>query len=763
MTAGHRDEEAIFNAAKQLPSPLAVRAYLEEACAGDAALRARLEQLLNLTDEAKQFFEEQSACRKDLEDTRWEAGGAAPGESGLPALDDYELLEELGRGGVGVVYKARQRSLDRLVAIKFLLSGPLARPDYVQRFRVEASAAASLRHPNIVAVHEVGVKEGYHYLVMDYIAGQTLAGLSGGQPFSPRTAAGIIKTIAEAVHFAHEHKVLHRDLKPSNVLVDHDEQPHVTDFGLAKRLDAETDLTLSGQILGSPSYMSPEQANARRGQVGRHSDVYSLGALLFCLLTGRPPFVAETISDTIQLVLEGEPITPRTLVLGIPRDLETICLKCLRKEPAKRYETARELAAELDRYLNGEPILARRAGQFEKFWRWCRRRPALASLGAVTLLSLLAVVVGSPIAIYRISKARQSEMLARSAAVQSELAAKYNSYVANINLAGHALEEANFERLQELLDETAEEPNHGFEWYYLQQQAHRAIKTLNAGAGVIHAVAVSADGSRIASGNEDGTAIVWEVKTGMPSALCRGHTAAVKSVAFSPGGKRLLTGSMDGTAVVWDANSGKCLFSIQSDSATPIESAVFSPDGHLIALGFGEADTGPMEATGSVRLYDAETGDEMTRFAGHAAEVFRVAFSPSGRQIVTASADRTAIVWETSSGRPLVTLKGHEGRVRSAAFSPDGERIVTASEDKTAKVWNVSDARNTLTLQGDNDVVWSAAFSPDGRRIATVRRFNAPDLGRDHWPRVASGSRPQYPCEDGCVFTRQRTNSSRQR
>jgi len=227
---------------------------------------------------------------------------------------DYEILEEIDRGGMGVVYKARQISLDRLVALKMLLFGPLGSKEFIQRFRVEASAAASLKHPNIIPVHEVGVYQGQHYLVMDYVAGQTLSKLTGGQPFRPRRAAACMKKIAEAVHFAHEHGVLHRDLKPSNVLVDLNDEPHVTDFGLAKRLDANSELTLSGQVLGSPNYMSPEQARGARGKVGTYSDVYSLGAILFHLLTGRPPFAAATINDTIRLVLKQEPITPRTLV-----------------------------------------------------------------------------------------------------------------------------------------------------------------------------------------------------------------------------------------------------------------------------------------------------------------------------------------------------------------------------------------------------------------------------------------------------------------
>src|SRR5262245_10875594 len=299
-------------------------------------------------------------------------------------IGDYELLDEIARGGMGVVYKARQVSLDRIVAVKMLLFGPLASKDYIHRFRVEASAAASLQHPNIVAVHEVGVQQNHHYLAMDYIPGQTLSKLSGGQPLPPRRAAAYVQTIAEAIHYAHERGVLHRDLKPSNVLIDLNDQPHVTDFGLAKRLEADSDLTLSGQVLGSPNYMPPEQASGKRGKVGRYSDVYSLGAILFHLLTGRPPFVGGSASETLQLVLEREPITPRMLVARVPRDLETICLKCLEKDRAKRYQTAQALAEDLGRYLRGEPIHALPVSRSERVWRWCRRKPALASFIGAT-------------------------------------------------------------------------------------------------------------------------------------------------------------------------------------------------------------------------------------------------------------------------------------------------------------------------------------------------------------------------------------------
>src|SRR5882672_2364267 len=315
--------------------------------------------------------------------------------TGLPlprAFGDYELLEEVARGGMGIVYRARHLSLDRIVAVKMLLFGPLSSPEFVKRFRAEASASASLLHPNIVAVHEVGVHQGQQYFAMDYVEGQSLAKLLASGPLPARRAAGYLKTIAEAIHYAHERGILHRDLKPSNVLIDARDQPRVTDFGLARRLEGDSELTVTGQVLGSPNYMPPEQATAKRGKVSRRSDVYSLGAMLYHLLTGRPPFVGEVLTDTLEQVLNSEPVSPRLLNPSVPRDLETICLKCLEKEPDKRYAAAQMLADELGRFLNREPVQARAVTRSERLWRWCRRKPALASFIATTALLLMTVL-----------------------------------------------------------------------------------------------------------------------------------------------------------------------------------------------------------------------------------------------------------------------------------------------------------------------------------------------------------------------------------
>jgi serine/threonine protein kinase len=319
--------------------------------------------------------------------TQFPPGGNEPppqlGKS-VRHFGDYELLEEIARGGMGVVYKARQKGLNRIVAVKLILSGELASSDAVQRFHTEAQAAANLRHPNLISIHEIGQYAGQHFYSMDYIEGKSLASLVKDRPLPARQAARYVQVIAEAVHYAHERGVVHRDLKPSNVLLDAADQPFVTDFGLAKRVRGEPGLTQTGQILGTPSYMPPEQASGKRG-TSPAADVYSLGAILYELLTGRPPYRGETAFDTLQMVLEMDPVAPSLLNPKVPRDLETVCLKCLEKQPGRRYPSARELADDLGRVLKGEPIKGRRPSPLSQIQKWSNRHPALTLLIAFVL------------------------------------------------------------------------------------------------------------------------------------------------------------------------------------------------------------------------------------------------------------------------------------------------------------------------------------------------------------------------------------------
>ena len=299
---------------------------------------------------------------------------------------DYELIQEIARGGMGVVFKARQVSLDRIVALKMILSGQLAHADDIRRFRTEAQAAANLDHPGIVPIFEIGEFAGQHFYSMGFIEGRSLADELREGPIEPHKAARYTRKVAEAIAFAHQRGVIHRDLKPGNVLVDASGEPKVTDFGLAKRTHADSELTGIGHVLGTPAYMPPEQASGRIDLVKESADVYSLGAMLYCLVTGRPPFQAANPIDTLLQVIHREPIPLRQFDSSLPKDLDTICLKCLRKDPGLRYASAQDLADDLECWLQGEPIRARPVGRVEKAWMWCKRQPVIASLAAFIVL-----------------------------------------------------------------------------------------------------------------------------------------------------------------------------------------------------------------------------------------------------------------------------------------------------------------------------------------------------------------------------------------
>ena len=355
---------------------------------------------------------------------------ALPTTPPLAQIAGYEVLGRIGHGGMGVVYKVRHVKLDRIEALKMVLAGAHAAPEQLARFRAEAQAVAQLQHPNIVQVYENGESDGLPYFSLEYVGGGSLAHKLGGQPLPPREAAHLTQTLSEAIEYAHKHAVLHRDLKPANILLTEDGAPKVTDFGLAKRLEGDVTQTRSGTIQGTPSYMAPEQARGDTKATGPAIDVYGLGAILYECLTGRPPFVAATHLEILKLVLGQEPVPPCRLRPSVPRDLETICLKCLQKAPAQRYLSAAALARDLGHFLAGEPIEARPVGPTERFWRLCRRNPGIAALAGVIFVLLLGVAITSSALLVRISREKDHTERERKAAEEARDTARENEEAA---------------------------------------------------------------------------------------------------------------------------------------------------------------------------------------------------------------------------------------------------------------------------------------------------------------------------------------------
>ena len=670
---------------------------------------------------------------------------------------DYELLEEIARGGMGIVYKARQKSLDRIVALKMLLFGPQASPEFAKRFRAEAVLAASLQHPNIVAIHEVGVHEGQQFFVMDYVAGPSLARLVGHQPLPARRAAGYLKTVAEAIHYAHERGILHRDLKPSNVLIDVNDQPRVTDFGLARRFEGDSQVTLTGQVLGSPNYIPPEQALGKRGKVSRQSDVYALGAMLYHLLTGRPPFQGETLTDTLHQVLNTEPVSPRLLNPSVPMDLETICLKCLEKESHRRYPTAEAVAEELGRFLEDKPIRARPVNVPEKAWRWCRRKPALATaLGAVILVAALGFAG-------ILSQWRRAEQQRRNAEA-SELLACQNAYASDMNLAQRVLEANDVKLAISLLnkhrptDKSATDLRH-WEWRYLWQLCQPDMSfSLRRDSAPVGAVAISQDGRLLAVQTGGYKVTLWDLTTKRPMTelpglgwiramtlspsggvlavsrskegeapkvefwdvpagkltLTLSPPAPVISLAFSSDGKLLATLNDQGTAEVreWESNR-----SITNLNAAPFRRGgtgvvVFSPDGNRLAVG---ADYGWLQVvnlrSGAVRTIETQTIDGVSALA----------FSPDSQLLAAGFAYTSGTVglWDSDSGEPRGQLTNATAWVRALAFTPDGRRLAVASVNGTIQIWNVAERTEVVCLRGHPAEGLALGFQADGRTLAS--------------------------------------------
>jgi WD40 repeat protein len=642
-------------------------AYLDQACANDAALRREIDALLLTSDKTATAHQttdpapgppDAPTVREDRVDPGMAAGPVDSlrdpnlAYSGGPTMPirfgDYELLEEIARGGMGVVWKARQLSLNRTVALKMILSGQFADEAEVRRFRNEAQAAARLQHPNIVAIHEIGIEQDRHFFTMDYVAGRSLAVLLQSGPFPPERAARYVRAVARAIEAAHHGQVLHRDLKPSNVLIDLDDQPRITDFGIG-RLETDRGLTRTGAALGTPSYMPPEQAAGRHDRVGPLSDVYSMGAILYELLTGRPPFQAATVVETLRQVLETEPAPPRWINPNIPEELDTICLKCLEKEPARRYGSAKTLADDLDRFLRHEPIVARPATLWERTRKWARRKPAQALLVSVSTFGLLAFVMGALWYQQRLD-ARLFDTLMEQARAERLLGHRDES-LAKIAAAaaGHLTPALRAEAIQSLA-----------------LPGIRRVFATN--VGTVATTRFSRNGAMVAVG------------TDYPARL-------------DSNGRDFI---LDTRVMVFDSATGAYL----GETPWGIDNGgfAFSKDDSVLAVPQG---------SGSVTLWSPRDG----RIQGQVPVSGTPSFSPDGKLLAITSSNRL-VIYSWPDLRPGRTRLG---AVTLLAWLPDAELLLQeASQDGPGQLWRWhSDTGAEVSLTSADEAV--LATSADGR------------------------------------------------
>lgn len=663
-------------------------------------------------------------------------------ESSPPAIAGYEVLRELGRGGMGVIYLARQTGLNRLVALKMIRSAALAGLHERTRFRAEAEAVARVRHPNIVQIYEIGESDGLSYFSLEYCEGGTLAQKLSGAPQPAQAAAELLATLAAAVHAAHQQGVIHRDLKPANVLLAADGTPKVTDFGLAKHLEGPRGQTQSGAVMGTPSYMAPEQARGMASKVGPAVDVYALGTILYEILTGRAPFTSETILDTLAQVVSQEPIAPSRLVPRVPRDLETICLKCLEKEPHRRYASAQALADELGRFLRREPIRARPAGSLERVLKAARRHPTVALLS--TMLVVVALV-GLGLVLWQWGETIEQRDLAdqrREEAVEGRQEekrareqAEWDRYISQVTAAAGAWRGGNVGEMETLLL-ACDQKHRSWEWYYLRRLSRQELVRISAEKAFSYCLAVSPDGRHVAACDQ--VVKIWETATGrevvQTSALPFDYI--VYDITFSPDAKQViafcrLKDQPNQEVLIWDAVTGREV--VRRARTRDVGMALLWPGGASLLVGLEEGN-----APGRIVLEDARSGNVLFSTEAHKGRVYGFAVAAhNADSFFTVGEDGTAKQWALKSGQARTVVSGLSTPINGFAVSQDGALLAISNPDGLRLV-EVRDGKERFRVPGGRSGISYPRFTADGKGLLLVHgqlivKHWDTKTGREHW------------------------------